>query len=169
MTRVEKQELLDALSVEFKETSAIAVCDYKGLSVSELENVRNTARELDIKVKVIKNTLAGIALQKADKEGLELKDTNIFLWSNDQVQLSKTLMKFQKDEILTLKAGYYENEVVNASQIEAISKLPSREELVGMLLSVWTAPLRNMAYVLNAPMANFATALDNLRAKKEQE
>lgn len=169
MTRIEKQELLDALSAEFKEATAIAVCDYKGLSVAELEGVRNTARKASIKVKVIKNTLAGIALQKADKAGLELKDTNIFLWSEDQVELSKALVKFQKDELLTVKAGYYEDAVVDVNQIEAISKLPSREELVGMLLSVWTAPLRNMAYVLNAPMANFATALDNLRAKKEQE
>jgi len=169
LTRKEKQQLLDGLTVEFGEASAIAVCDYKGLSVVALESIRNSARSADIKVQVIKNTLASIALKNADKDGLELKDTNIFVWGKDQVELAKLLVKVEKEvELFKIKSGNFDGAVVAPEQIVAISKLPSKEELIGMLLSVWTAPMRNMAYVLNAPLVNFATALDNLRIKNEQ-
>lgn len=169
MTRKEKQQLLDGLTAEFKDASAIAVCDYKGLSVASLETIRNSARKANLRVQVIKNTLAGIALKNADKDGLELKETNIFVWGQDQVELAKGLVQFEKDnELFKIKVGFFDGNVVEKDQIVAISKLPSKEELIGMLLSVWTAPMRNMAYVLNAPLVNFATALDNLRIKNEQ-
>lgn len=168
MTRQEKEQLVKELTQEFADAEAIAVCDYKGLTVNQLEAIRNSAREQDLKVKVVKNSIASIALGKANKEGLELKDTNIFIWGGDQVSLAKTITKTEKDkEKFVIKFGHFDGAVVEKAQIEAISKLPSREELVGMLLSVWTAPMRNMAYVLNAPTANFATALNNL-AQKEQ-
>lgn len=57
---------------------------------------------------------------------------------------------------LVVKSGYFEGEIVDAKHIEAVSKLPSKEELIGMLLSVWTAPARY-----------FVTGLDNLRKQKE--
>ncbi len=168
MTRQEKDQLVKELTQEFADAQGIAVCDYKGLTVSQLEAVRKSAREQDLQVKVVKNTIASIALGAANKEGLELKDTNIFIWGSDQVSLAKTITKVAKDEEkFVIKFGHFDGAVVEKSQIEAISKLPSREELVGMLLSVWTAPMRNMAYVLNAPLSNFATALNNL-AQKEQ-
>lgn len=169
LTREEKQQLLRSLTAEFKDASAIAVCDYKGLSVASLEAIRNSARRANLRVQVIKNTLARIALKDAGKEGLELKETNIFVWGQDQVELAKGLVQFEKDnELFKIKVGFFDGEIVGKDQIVAISKLPSKEELIGMLLSVWSAPMRNMAYVLSAPMANFVTALDNLRIKNQQ-
>lgn len=168
MTRNEKEQLVKELTEEFVDAQGIAVCDYKGLSVSKLEAIRATAREQGLKVKVVKNTIASIALSAANKDSLELKDTNIFIWGADQVSLAKVVTKAAKDEEkFAIRFGHFDGAVVEQSQIEAISKLPSKEELISMLLSVWTAPMRNMAYVLNAPMVNFATALNNL-AQKEQ-
>lgn len=160
MTRANKAELIDYLTSEFKESEAIAICDYKGLSVGELESLRNKARESELKVRVIKNKLASIALESAGKSGVELKDTNLLVWGTDQIAVAKTVFKYaeaNKDKF-TIKAGHVDGEVCDVNKLEALSKLPSRDELIGMLLSVWTAPARN-----------FVTGLDNLRAKKEEE
>lgn len=159
MTKTEKTQIIETLTAEFKASSAIAVCDYKGLTVRQFEALRRAARDNGAKVQVVKNTLAGIALENADAKGLELKETNVFVWSDDQIALSKTIMKFAEtsNEKFKVKFGYYEGSVVDAAHIETVSKLPSRDELIGMLLSVWTAPARY-----------FVTALANLKKQKEE-
>ncbi|MGP1451053.1 MAG: 50S ribosomal protein L10 [Wolinella sp.] len=159
MTRNEKSQIIETLTAEFKVASAIAVCDYKGLTVRQFEALRKSARDNGAKVQVIKNTLASIALENADAKGLELKETNVFVWSEDQISLSKTIVKFAEgsNEKFKVKFGFYEGSIVNSAHIEAVSKLPSRDELIGMLLSVWTAPARY-----------FVTALDNLKKQKEE-
>jgi large subunit ribosomal protein L10 len=160
MTREEKQQLVDSLSEGFKASQAIVVCDYEGLSVKELETLRNAAREKEVKVKVIKNTLATLAIKKSGVEDIELSGTNIYLWSEDQISACKVADQFStsmKDKF-NIKSGVIEGEVADLARVEAFAKLPGREELLGMLLSVWTAPARNLV-----------TGLDNLRAKKEEE
>jgi large subunit ribosomal protein L10 len=160
MTREEKQQLVDSLTEGFKASQAIVVCDYEGLSVKELETLRNAAREKEVKVKVIKNTLATLAIKKSGVEDIELSGTNIYLWSEDQISACKVADQFStsmKDKF-NIKSGVIEGEVADLARVEAFAKLPGREELLGMLLSVWTAPARNLV-----------TGLDNLRAKKEEE
>ncbi|WP_104742014.1 50S ribosomal protein L10 [Helicobacter ailurogastricus] len=160
MHKEQKQELVSKLTDAFSQMQALVVCDYKGLQVQHLEKLRNAARVQGISVQVIKNTLASLALKGANLEPLELKETNVFIWGADQIALSKLVMGFAKEhkERFIVKMGLFEKQAVGTAHIEAISKLPSREELIGMLLSVWTAPARY-----------FVTGLDNLRKAKEQE
>lgn len=158
MTKSEKSALVEKLSSDFKGAQAIAVCDYKGLSVRELEKLRAEARKQNAKIQVVKNTLAKIALKNAGISGLDFRENNLFAWGEDQIALSKIICKFSESVggKLVVKSGFYEGEVVDAAQIITISKMPSREELLGMLLSVWMGPARY-----------FVTALDNLRKKQE--
>lgn len=158
MTRQEKATLVANLTESFKQANAMIICDYKGLQVKQLETLRKNSKDSDICVQVVKNKLANIALKQAGYKEVELKDTNIYIWSNDQISLSKVVCKFQEanNEKFSVKFGYFDGEVVNSDHIIAVSKLPSKEELIGMLLSVWTAPARY-----------FATGLDNLRKQKE--
>lgn len=160
MTRQEKSAIIEYLTTEFEQASAIAVCDYKGLTVRQLETLRLLARPLDIKVRVVKNTLASIALKNAHADGLEIKETNIFVWGQDQVVLAKTLSKFATDSAgkFVIKTGFFEGQVVDSAHIDIVSKMPSRDELLGMLLSVWMGPARY-----------FVTAMDNLRQQKSEE
>ena len=160
MTREQKQEILSFLEGQFKESQAIVVCDYKGLTHRELEDLRAMARDADCKVQVAKNTLVEIAVKNAGLEEISLTGTNIFIWSADQISACKVADKFAmatKDK-LTIKSGVIEGKVADANRVNAFAKLPGREELLGMLLSVWTAPARN-----------FVTGLDNLKKKKEEE
>ena len=95
----------------------------------------------------------------------------MLVWGDDIVELAKTVTDFAKEhkDNFKVKQGYFEQEVADAAKIEAYSKLPSKDELLGMLLSVWTAPLRNLLYVWNAPKQNFVTVLENIRQQKESE
>ena len=71
MTRGEKTELVNKLQEEFSKSEMILVCNYKGLSTKKLESLRDNARENGVKVQIIKNTLANLALNQAGKSGLE--------------------------------------------------------------------------------------------------
>jgi large subunit ribosomal protein L10 len=160
VTKEEKVELVNSLTEEFKASDAVIVCDYKGLNVKNLEALRNKARVADIKVQVVKNTLAGIAMKNASIPDLNLKDTNIFIWGKDGLQASKIVTAFAKEVeagLFAVKTAFIGGEIADASKVEALSKLPSRDELIAMLLQVW-----------NAPITNFTIGLDALRAKKEQ-
>ena len=158
MTRIEKAEFISSLTEEFKSSDGLIVCDYKGLKTKAIEALRNSARPEGINVQVIKNTLASIAMKNAGIEDLELKDTNIFVWGADQLAVTKIVANFAKtNPNFIIKSGFAGGIVVDAAKVDALSKMPSRNELIGMLLSTWMAPI-----------TNFTIGLDALRAKKQE-
>ena len=158
MTKTQKAEIIEVLSNEFKDAQSVIFCDYKGLSVSKLESLRNIARIKDAKVQVVKNTLATIALKNAGLSGIEIKDTNILVWGDDSIATSKVVSDFAKDnDKFVIKQAYIDRESADAAKVEAFAKLPGREELLGMLASVWMGPVRN-----------FTIGLDALRQKREE-
>jgi len=159
MTKTQKAEIIEVLSNEFQTAQTVVLCDYKGLSVPDLESLRKIAREKEAKVQVVKNTLATIALEKADLTGIEIKDTNIFIWGEDSVATSKVVAEFaKKNELFVIKSAYVDREASDAAKVEAFAKLPGREELLGMLAATWMAPV-----------ANFTIGLNALKEKKEEE
>jgi len=159
MTKTQKAEIIETLSGEFKTAQSVIFCDYKGLTVSELESLRKIAREKEAKVQVVKNSLAMISLEKAELTGVELKDTNILVWGEDSVATSKVVSEFAKgNELFVIKSAYVDREAADAAKVEAFAKLPGREELLGMLAATWMAPLTNLGFGINA-----------LKEKKEEE
>ena len=159
MLKSKKVEVIAELTTAFADTTAVVICDYKGLTVSELEELRSNARAKDTSVQVVKNTLATIALKNADMSGIEIKDTNIFIWGEDSVATSKVVSEFaKKNELFVIKSAYVDREASDAAKVEAFAKLPGREELLGMLAATWMAPVTNFTIGLNA-----------LKEKKEEE
>jgi len=159
MTRSEKEQLVSELSDAFKGAGSVLFCDFKGLSVKELEEFRKIGYEAGLGARVVKNTLAQIAFKNAGIEGVELSETNMLVWGEDPIATAKAVAKFAKEnEKFVIKGGVIGEEVVDAAKVIEYSKLLGREELLGMLLSVWTAPIRNMV-----------CGLDNLAKKKAEE
>jgi large subunit ribosomal protein L10 len=159
MLKSKKAEVIEQLTDSFANTTAVVICDYKGLTVSKLEELRKAARAKDTSVQVVKNTLATIALNNAGMSGVEIKDTNIFIWSDDVINAAKVSSDFAKDnEQFVIKSGYLDKEPADVAKIEAFAKLPGRDELLGMLAATWMAPITNMAI-----------GIDALRKKKEEE
>jgi large subunit ribosomal protein L10 len=160
MTKIQKNEIVESLSTEFKDSQAIVVADYRGTSHKNLESLRIAAAEIGAKVQVAKNSLASIALKNAGHEPLELVGTSIFIWSDDQISACKAADKFASTnkDTFSIKSGVIEGKASDAATIAQFAKLPGREELLGMLASVWMGPVRN-----------FTVGLDALRIKKEEE
>ena len=160
MTKQQKAEIIDFLTGEFKGSQAVVVCDYKGLTHKQLEQLRIEAKANNTKVQVAKNTLVTVAVKNAELGDIELSGTNIFLWSEDQISACKVADKFataNKDKF-AIKSGIIEGNIADLNTVMAFAKLPSREELLGMLAATWMAPV-----------TNFTIGLDALRKKKEEE
>ena len=158
MLKSKKAEVIAQLTESFANTTAVVICDYKGLTVDKLEQLRVSARAKDASVQVVKNTLATIALEKAGMTGVEIRDTNIFVWSDDVIAAAKVSADFAKDnDQFVIKAGYLDKQPADVAKIQAFAKLPGREELLGMLAATWMAPIRNLA-----------VGIDALRRKKEE-
>jgi large subunit ribosomal protein L10 len=158
MNKSQKSEIVSALTNEFKSSAAVIMCDYRGLAVPELEALRKIAREKDSKVQVVKNTLATIALNNAEMSGIEIKDTNIFIWGADAIAASKTAVDFAKsNDKFVIRTAYIDGQAADEKKVQAFATLPGREELLGMLASVWMGPVRN-----------FTIGLDALKRKKEE-
>ena len=160
MTRIEKEAIVNELTTAFADQGAVIVCDYKGMTVEALEGVRALAGENDVNVRVVKNTLAGIALKNANCEEMELLNNNIFIWGEDQIATCKVADKsaIANKDNFSIKSGLIESKVADLVTIEAMAKLPGREELLGMLLNVW-----------NAPVQNFTIGMSALATKLEEE
>lgn len=160
MTRKEKESVVENLTEEFKTANAIIVCDYKGMKCDQLETVRALALESGTKVRVVKNTLSKIAMKNAGTDEVQMTDTNILVWGEDQISACKVADRAAEkfNEKFVIKTGLIEGKTADLSTIAAMAKLPSRDELIGMLLSVWTAPARNLV-----------TGLDNLKVKLEED
>ena len=160
MTKAEKSQIVETLTSEFKESQAIVVADYRGTSHKDLESLRKAAREVGAKVQVAKNSLVSIAIKNAELEEIELTGTNIFIWSEDQINACKVADKFAlaNKDTFAIKAGVIEGKAADINTVNAFAKLPGREELLGMLAATWMAPV-----------TNFTIGLDALRKKKEEE
>ncbi len=158
MIKSKKIELVDQFTQDFKASEALIVCDFKGINTKSLEVLRNSAKEKGVKVQIAKNTLASIAIKNAEIEGIELKDANMFVWGEDQLEVTKVVSKYaETNKSFKIRIGFITGEIADTAKIEALSKLPSRDELIGMLLQTWMAPV-----------TNFTIGLDALRAKKEE-
>ncbi len=159
MTRKEKEQLVAELSDAFKQAGTVIICDFKGMSVKELEEFRKIGYEAGLGARVVKNTLAKLAFKNAGVDEIVLNETNMAVWGEDPIATAKAVAKYAKEnDKFIIKGGVIDGEVVDAAKIIEYSKLLGREELLGMLLSVWTAPIRNMV-----------CGLDNLAKKRAEE
>ncbi len=160
MTKQKKSEIVNFLSSEFKESQAIVVCNFKGITHGDLESLRVDAKANNTKVQVAKNSLVRIAVKNAHLGDIELTSTNIFLWSEDQISACKVADKFAtaNQDKFEITSGIIEGKIADLATVNAFAKLASRDELLGILAATWMAPL-----------TNFTIGLDALRKKKEEE
>ena len=160
MNKQQKFEIIESLTGEFKNSQAIVICEHSALTHRELETLRQEARANGTKVQVAKNTLVTVAVKNAELGEVSLSGTNIFLWSEDQISACKVADKFAtaNKEKFVIKSGIIEGNIADLATVNAFAKLPSKDELLGMLAATWMAPV-----------ANFTVGLEALRVKKEEE
>lgn len=150
----DKQALVDELAQKLNGAVAGVIVEYKGISVADDTLLRRKLREAGVDYSVVKNTMLRRAADKAGLEGLDdiLKGTTALAVSaEDPVAAAKILCEqAKKDENFKVKAGFLDGAVIDVARVTELSKLPSREGLISMLLSVLTGPVRGLAVALNA-------------------
>ncbi|MCR2823251.1 50S ribosomal protein L10 [Lederbergia panacisoli] len=150
----QKKQIVQEISEKFKSSVSTVVVDYRGLSVSQVTELRKQLREAGIDFKVYKNSMTRRAAEVAELAGLNesLTGPNAIAFSTeDVVAPAKILNDFaKKNEALEIKAGVIEGSIATVEEIKALAELPSREGLLSMLLSVLQAPIRNLALATKA-------------------
>ncbi|CAM2801186.1 MULTISPECIES: 50S ribosomal protein L10 [Salinicoccus] len=149
-----KKQHVDVISDQLKNSVSTVLVDYRGLSVSEMTELRKQLREAGVEFKVYKNTMTRRAAEKAELAEINefLTGPNALAFSNeDVIAPAKIINNFAKEhEALEIKAGIIEGTFTPAEDVKAIAALPGKEGLVSMLLSVLQAPVRNFAYAVKA-------------------
>ncbi len=166
-TREQKQKDLNALTEQLNNSKSAMVVGFNKLTVNKDQEFRNYLRDAGANFRVVKNTLARIAVKGTPYEDASeyFKGVTGIAWTeNDAVVLSKAVSKFVKDnaDIYTFKAGVVEGRVVNLIQVEAIASLPSKEQLISKLMFVINAQAQRIVTVINAVPRNLAVVIKQI-------
>jgi len=171
MNRAEKTQAIEGLQKEFTEAGAVFLTDYRGLKVNKLTELRFELNKAGASFRVIKNRLALRALEPETAKSMETHFddmTAVTIARGDVASSAKVLTKFAKNnENLKIKVGLLDGKIISVEEITALSKLPSRQELLAQLLGVWTAVPAGFVRVLNAVPAGWVNVLDSLRRKRD--
>lgn len=157
----QKEELVNNLASKLKDAKLVLITDYRGITVEDVTKLRNDLRETKAEYKVIKNNIVKRALNVNGENGLdEILEgpTAVIIAEEDYLSPLKAIYKYAKDnEFYKIKGGIVEGKVLSVEELITLAKLPSRQELLGMLAG---ALLGNISKV--------AVALDQVRIQKEQ-
>ncbi len=169
--RTEKQQTVAALSESLKSAGLLVVVHQRGLNAAETLDLRRKMREGGASFKVVKNTLARIALKGTSFEGREdlLKGPTAIGYSADPVAAAKVLSEYaKKNEKVKILGGALGAQKLDAAGVDALAKLPSLDELRGKLLGVLQAPAQKLAAVTQAPASKLARVF-KAYADKDQD
>jgi len=152
----DKKEIVAAVNQAAGSAFSAVVADYRGLTVAQLTELRSKAREQNVYLRVIRNTLARRALEGTNFE--LLKDSLVgptiiaMSQSEDDMGAAARLFKdFAKDnDKLELKTGVYEGKLFSGAELDVLAKLPNREQALTMLVSVLQAPVSKFGRLLTA-------------------
>ncbi len=149
----DKQAFVAQLTEQLNGATAGVIVDYSGITVEDDTKLRRELREAGVTYSVVKNTMLRRAAEGANLTGLDdvLKGSTALATSSDYVTAAKILCKYADDhDSFEVKAGFMDGAVIDAAKVVELSKLPSKEGLLSMLLSVLNGPIRGLAVALNA-------------------
>lgn len=172
MDRADKQKEVETLSSKLLAAPITICADYRGLTASEITELRQELTSVGSEGKVVKNTLARLTIDQVLKEAeaAEVEKLRelfngpsmiIFAGEDQAVASAKVVANFKKgNEKFELKGGWFEGAFMDDKGLETLSKMPSKEELLSKLLSVIMAPATKVVQLLNAPATKLVGTLD---------
>ncbi|ADH86156.1 50S ribosomal protein L10 [Desulfurivibrio alkaliphilus] len=172
MKREEKAEVVQELSASFAKAKLAVLTDYRGLTVSSMQQLRRELRDISAELKVAKNTLLNRAIQGTPFEPLSghLKgNTALTLSEVDPVAPAKVLTKFAKDNPkLVIKTAVLDGKELTPDDLTALSKLPGINELRAQFLGLLQAVPTGFVRVLNGVPQKAVYLLQAIKEQKEQ-
>ena len=171
LTKSEKIEVVAGLRERFGRQRVSVFTDIRGISVAKLSGLRRELRKIGAEFKVAKKTLlaraldaVGIAIAPKELAG----EIGVIFGYEDQVAPAKAAAKFAKEnETFKVLKGILAGKIIEATEVLALAKLPSRADLLGRLAYVLNAPLRSLANVLQGNMRNLVVVLNQIKSKRD--
>jgi large subunit ribosomal protein L10 len=172
MARPDKAAAVAEISDRFRTSSAAVLTEYRGLSVSQLTQLRKSISG-HATYAVVKNTLTAIAARDAGVTALDeaalAGPTAIAFVTGDPVEAAKGLRDFARtNPALVIKGGVLDGRPLSADEVRRLADLESREVLLAKLAGAMKASLTQAAYLFAAPLSQAARTIDALRIKKEE-
>ncbi|MDQ8054192.1 MAG: 50S ribosomal protein L10 [Pedobacter sp.] len=173
MNREEKQEVVLALQQKMQEYGNFYIADTSSLTVEKVNNIRRKCFESGIEMKVAKNTLIKIAIDGLEGDSSEifaaLKGQSAILFSkvgNAPAKLIKALRKAGSDKPV-LKAAYIDSAIfMGDNQLDALTSLKSREELIGEIVGLLQSPAKNVVSALKSSGGKLAGIVKTLQERE---
>ncbi len=168
MDRAQKEKVVEELGQIFESSGVVVVSHYEGLTVAEMQDLRARAREAEASVRVAKNRLAKIALTDKPCASIAeyLSGMTVLTFSEDPVAAAKVAEAFAKDnKKFEILGGAMGENALDRSGVEAVSKMPSRDELIASIVGCIGAPASNIAGAIGAPASNIASIISTVEEK----
>lgn len=173
MSKYVKEMMMDQLRTELNGSRSVLILDFKGLDAVSENKLRLDLRKKKIHMRAVKNTLAKRVFAEAGLGGLDkyLTGPSVAVWGGDGVaelakEISAQVKKLKKPEI---KGGAVDGIVISPAQVADITKLPSREALIGRVVSLAIAPAQRVVSLANAPASGLLGQLKTLSEPKDAE
>lgn len=167
MERAQKSETIETLKRVFADAGAVVVTHYMGLTVAQMTDLRGRLRQEGATLKVVKNALARKALDGAAAEAVDLFTGPVAIaYGPDPVSAAKVSTQYAKEhDKFTIVGAMMGAQVLDASGVDALAKLPSLDQLRARMIGVLQAPATKVAAVIQAPAAQLARVLDAYATK----
>lgn len=170
MARPEKIAQVERIADSINSARSVVLSDLTGLNVAKVTELRRRCRENGVELKVVKNTLAKRGVEKTAAKALAPYfdgPTAIAISRETENMAAKVLAKFASEyELPKLKAAFVDGSVLDAKGVLALSKLPSKGELMAQLLGGIQGPARNLLSVMQGPARNLASVLKQISEKQ---
>ena len=171
MPTLEKVDKIEELTAALSNAKVIYLADFTGLDVAKVTGLRNKLRNSEVSYQVVKNRLAKRAAAEAGISGLDehlVGPTAIAFTSEDPIAPAKILQDFaDEDDTFSIKSGFMDGQILSPNEIEALSKLPSREELLGKVLGSVQSPMYGLAGVLSGLLRNLVGVIGAIEEKQK--
>lgn len=167
-----KVKALDDLKETFTGVKDIIFTDYRGLTVEQITELRNKLREEQAVYKVVKNRFTKIVLKDLEMPNVDAQlvgPTAVALAKDESGPVAKVLFEAAKQMPVEVKGGIIDGNVFDTAQVEAFSRLPTKLDLIAMLMSAMNAPLQNFVGTLNAIPSQLVRVLQAVADKKAEE
>ena len=170
-TRLQKQEDLRGLEVRIKEAKSVVFATYNALGVKATEELRNQLRKESGEMIVAKKTLLNRALQSAEVHGANAKSFDgqvAVLFSADEVSAAKLLKEFKKanKDKVEFAGGILEGKFIDKAGVIALADLPTKQEMLGMLVRTINAPVSGFVNVLAGNLRGLVTVMSAIKDSK---
>lgn len=166
MSKYVKELMMDQLRTDLDESRSLLILDLKGLDANTEFQFRRDMRKKSIRVRSLKNTLARRVFSEVGLDGLSkfLEGPSVLVWGGEGVaelakEISSQVKKLKKP---TIKGGAVDGVVIDSTQVEDITNLPSREQLIGRVVSLALAPAQRVLALANAPAGNLMGQLKTI-------